>query len=114
MNDGDLELLAKRLDDYYSRGDVARDAQAGDTSVEPELPRKLRARWRRVRSIADQLDAIPRAGRTLPMVDAESGDVLVGGRLGRYEIRTVKGIGGFGVVYHAYDPHVRRDVAVKI
>lgn len=42
-------------------------------------------------------------------------EVLVRGSLvGRYEIRDWLGQGGMGVVYHAYDPHLARDVAIKI
>jgi len=35
-------------------------------------------------------------------------------RIGRYEIRSEIGRGGFGVVYRAYDPTVGRHVAVKV
>ncbi len=37
-----------------------------------------------------------------------------GTRLGRYEIVATLGAGGMGEVYRAYDPHLRREVAVKI
>src|SRR5437763_10902464 len=35
-------------------------------------------------------------------------------RIGRYEIKSEIGRGGFGVVYRAYDPTVGRHVAVKV
>ena len=35
-------------------------------------------------------------------------------RLGRFEVRQVLGEGAFGVVYRAFDPVLRRDVAVKV
>src|SRR5262249_11193050 len=36
------------------------------------------------------------------------------GRLGRYEISREVGRGSYGVVYLAYDPNLRRDVAIKV
>ncbi|MBI3465586.1 MAG: serine/threonine protein kinase, partial [Planctomycetes bacterium] len=36
------------------------------------------------------------------------------GRLGRYELREQVGRGGFASVYRAWDPELRRDVAIKI
>ena len=41
-------------------------------------------------------------------------DALAGGtRLGEYEIRGLIGVGGFGMVYKAYDHSLQRDVAIK-
>ena len=37
----------------------------------------------------------------------------VGLRLGEFEIRGVIGVGGFGIVYHAFDHALERDVAIK-
>ncbi|MEQ1643841.1 MAG: serine/threonine-protein kinase, partial [Pyrinomonadaceae bacterium] len=37
-----------------------------------------------------------------------------GTKLGRYEIRSVIGIGGMGEVYRATDPKIGRDVAIKV
>jgi serine/threonine protein kinase len=34
--------------------------------------------------------------------------------IGRYVIRSVIGVGGYGAVYLAYDPQLRREVAVKV
>lgn len=38
----------------------------------------------------------------------------LGQSVGRYRLRARIGNGGMGVVYHAYDPELRRDVAVKV
>jgi serine/threonine protein kinase len=35
-------------------------------------------------------------------------------RIGRFRIRAVLGQGAFGTVYRAYDPHLEREVAVKV
>jgi serine/threonine-protein kinase len=35
-------------------------------------------------------------------------------QIGRYQVRTQIGDGGFGIVYHAWDPVMRRDVAIKV
>jgi WD40 repeat protein/serine/threonine protein kinase len=35
-------------------------------------------------------------------------------RIGRFEVREEVGEGGFGIVYRAFDPHLQRDVAVKV
>src|SRR4051812_105789 len=35
-------------------------------------------------------------------------------RMGRFEIRARLGAGAFGCVYRAYDPHLEREVALKV
>jgi hypothetical protein len=51
---------------------------------------------------------------TPPPPSAESQHALpVGLRIDEFEIRSVLGIGGFGIVYHAFDHALERDVAIK-
>jgi Tol biopolymer transport system component len=40
--------------------------------------------------------------------------LTAGMKLGQYEIRALLGVGGMGEVYRAFDPKLKRDVAVKI
>ena len=40
--------------------------------------------------------------------------LMAGARVGSYEIVSAIGAGGMGEVYRARDPHLRRDVALKI
>ena len=43
-----------------------------------------------------------------------TGDSTLIGRLGVFDIKRVVGRGGMGVVLQGYDPHLQRDVAVKV
>ena len=36
------------------------------------------------------------------------------GKVGRYELRDILGVGGFATVFRAYDPHLDRDIALKV
>ena len=40
--------------------------------------------------------------------------ITEGTKLGRYEIRSLIGVGGMGEVYRAHDPKIGRDVAIKV
>ena len=40
-------------------------------------------------------------------------DITIGQKLGKYEIRSVLGVGGMGIVFEAYDTVIRRSVAIK-
>lgn len=43
----------------------------------------------------------------------EEGTLSIGTRLGEFEIRGLVGIGGFGIVYRAFDHDLEREVAIK-
>ena len=45
--------------------------------------------------------------------NANAGALPVGTRLGEYELRSVIGVGGFGIVYLAFDHALEREVAIK-
>lgn len=49
---------------------------------------------------------VPAAQRQLPPEHPKA--------IGRYEVQSVLGMGAFGIVYHAFDPQLKRDVAVKL
>ncbi|MBL8674281.1 MAG: serine/threonine protein kinase, partial [Rhodospirillales bacterium] len=48
-----------------------------------------------------------------PRPPGDSQTLPAGYRLGRYEIRSVLGLGGFGTTYRAHDTRLHRDVAIK-
>jgi serine/threonine protein kinase len=49
-----------------------------------------------------------------PSTDSDNpGALPVGTRLGEYELRSVIGVGGFGIVYLAFDHALEREVAIK-
>ena len=49
-----------------------------------------------------------------PALGSTEVDLAVGQKLGKYEIRSVLGVGGMGVVFGAYDTIIRREVAIKL
>jgi serine/threonine protein kinase len=49
-----------------------------------------------------------------PCLGSTEVDVAVGQMLGKYEIRSVLGVGGMGVVFGAFDTVIRREVAIKL
>ena len=40
--------------------------------------------------------------------------ITEGTKLGRYEVRSLIGVGGMGEVYRAFDPKIGREVAIKV
>lgn len=72
--------------------------------------RSGRARYRR--GYIDPAQTLKhRAGKKIPLKIMSA---LAGKRLGRYEIRSLLGVGGMGEVYLAQDTQLRRPVALKL
>ena len=57
--------------------------------------------------------AATRTGAT-PAEPESTGSMATPKQLGRFEIRGMLGEGAFGCVYHAFDPKLQRDVALKV
>ncbi len=58
--------------------------------------------------------AFATAADVAPAMPVSASDALQpGARLGEFEIRGVLGVGGFGIVYHAFDHALEREVALK-
>jgi WD40 repeat protein len=103
------------------------NAACGKTS---RVPEDYRQRWLRCRScrhkfrVADAIVPTPAGGAAPQAGETQSALVTAGGaalppaappaRIGRFELRQRLGAGAFGVVHRAFDPHLRREVALKV
>jgi WD40 repeat protein len=114
------EQFASRLaayDEALAAGAALPVAGAADTppELEPRLQRGLEClrfleeMWPR----HNATDSHSPVGPGVPS-EAIAGQLSSGSCLGRFQIRREVGRGTFGVVYLAYDPHVGREVALKI
>src|SRR5262245_41407173 len=91
------DLLAAALDEVLSA------RQAGK-------PLDRVALLHRYPQLADALDALERLDGATPSTVGEP----VPDRIGPYRIERALGAGGFGTVYQAYDPDLKRRVALKV
>ena len=76
-----------------------------DTALRDEVRSLLRAH-----AAASVLD---RPAADAGLLPSEAGDPLIGERLGPYEVASLLGRGGMGVVYLALDTRLQRPVAIK-
>jgi serine/threonine protein kinase/tetratricopeptide (TPR) repeat protein len=91
-----LAELSARADGFVQQLVAVASAGAGETSTVRQAPGPTveRGQW-------------PRAGPSGPLLSTPK-------TIGRFEVRGQIGEGGFGVVLAAYDPKLRRDVALKV
>jgi uncharacterized delta-60 repeat protein len=112
------EVLAREFDRYLQRlesGEANPSADPTDDLPAGELRTRLE-RGKRCLALLHQA-AAGRFGGDGEPADGPTGGPPDGnrpGRIGRFQIESVLGAGGFGVVYLAYDPRMRRRVALKI
>jgi serine/threonine protein kinase len=115
LNDDDLfTLLLERYSDILKAGGEV------DPAADPSLSAALCQRLQRA------LDCLQRLQRLRPRSPLDSAstvvmdgdrtlhDGLLGRRLGRFQLRRSLGRGGGGIIFLAFDPDLKRDVAVKV
>ena len=102
------ELFHATLAREPSRRDEFLDAACpDDTALRDEVRSLLRAH-----AAASVLD-LPAVAADPGLLPSEADDSLIGERLGPYEVASLLGRGGMGIVYLALDTRLQRPVAIK-
>lgn len=114
---GDRDLLRRELQrlrvDFERLSEGRRADPAGDRSPHTKttnLPLTTPSNTDRLRKPGETASYTPAPS------DLDEPDVLAAAvrAFDRYEVRGVLGKGGFGIVYHGYDPELRREIAIKV
>lgn len=112
-NGAGLDELIERVFDDYQRsldGEVTAFTENSTLALSVQAQERIR-RGKACLAAIHELAKARKAGRNLaPVRESRS----LPRSIGRFEIRGELGIGGFGIVYLAYDPLTRREVAIKI
>lgn len=106
------EIVARELDEYQ-QSLFGKLTPASDQSI-LKLPIEVQERIRRAKLCLAMLHSMRNSSQDLSRSPASHPNQHLPKAVGRFEIRDQLGVGGFGIVYRAYDPITKRDVALKI